>query len=1112
MGAPVELRFADFEVSPRSGELRRSGTKVKLQEQPFQILVLLLERRGEIVSREDIRQKLWTADTFVDFDNGLNIAIKKLRIALGDDADAPSYIETLPRRGYRFIAPVTSSHEPAAEARGLVGKKVSHYRVLEVIGGGGMGLVYKAEDLKLGRRVALKFLPEELATDFIALQRFDREARTASSLNHPHICTIYEVEEYEGQPFIVMELLEGETLRDRLAASAGALGLEEMLDIALQVTDGLGAAHERGIIHRDIKPANIFITNKGACKILDFGLAKLVEVPTVEEPGFSPADGEPDLKGRGFSRAVAAPSFEVSDLQPRPGLKAETNDKNDAFNGTPEGVPLQSWSSANSTLTRTGSAMGTAAYMSPEQVRGEKLDARTDIFSFGLVLYEMATSRRAFSGDTAANLHNAILTEAPVPVHELNSALPHKLEEVIDKSLQKDRERRYRSAAEMRADLNTVALDIEPAVALRTPVRRWKLLAAITLLIATAVGGAWYWRSRDTVRLTDQNTIVLAEFANSTGDPVFDGTLRQAMAIQLEQSPFFSVLSDSRVGETLKLMTRPANQRLTGDVAREVCLRNNAKALLSGSIAPVGEHYLLAVKAVNCQTGDSLASAEAEAESRNQVLKALAEIGNQLRRTLGESLASVEKFNQPLEEATTSSLEALQSFTEGRRIGAERGDAAAIPFTKRAVELDPSFAHAYASLGVSYCNLGQVSLGIQNIKKAYTLRDRVNQRERFYIDAQYYALVIGDLRKASQTYTLWIEAYPKDTGIPHNDLSVYLRVLGQWEKAAVEAQQAVHLMHNEYAYSNLAQSYMALNRLDQARAALDEARDHNVDSEILSFARYYLAFLQGDAGLMQQQLAWANGKAEVEDQLLSAQADTEMYRGHLVKGRELSLQAVNSASHAHFSEHSAKWRLEQAMAEVEVGYAAEARRAAAQALALSSGPSARIMAAIALARAGDAVRAGKLADNLDHEFPFDTMLQNYSLPTIRAAIELDKNDPRTAIETLRVAVPYDLADADFGGAFCPNLHPVYVRGLAYLKTGQGQQAAAEFQKILDHPGIGLNFVTAALAHLQLARAQAMMGDKAAARKSYQDFLTLWKDANPDIPIYRQAKAEYARLR
>ncbi len=453
MGAPAELRFADFEVNPRSGALRRNGSKVKLQDQPFQILVLLLERRGEIVSREDIRQKLWTSDTFVDFDNGLNIAVKKLRIALGDDADAPAYIETLPRRGYRFIAPVTRTQDPPAEANGLVGKKVSHYRVLEVIGGGGMGLVYKAEDLKLGRRVALKFLPEELATDSITLQRFDREARTASSLNHPHICTIYEVEEYEGQPFIVMELLEGETLRDRLAASEGALGLEEILDIALQVTDGLADAHERGIIHRDIKPANIFITNKGVCKILDFGLAKLVEAPTMEEPGFRPANGEPDLKGRGFSRAVAASSFEVSGLQPRPGLEPATNDKNDAFNGTPEGVPFQSPSSADATLTRTGSAMGTAGYMSPEQVRGEKLDARTDIFSFGLVLYEMATGQRAFSGETAAVVHEAIVNDTAITARELNPTLPAKLLTVIDKALEKDRERRYQSAAEMRADL-----------------------------------------------------------------------------------------------------------------------------------------------------------------------------------------------------------------------------------------------------------------------------------------------------------------------------------------------------------------------------------------------------------------------------------------------------------------------------------------------------------------------------------------------------------------------------------------------------------------------------------------------------------------------------------
>jgi serine/threonine protein kinase/tetratricopeptide (TPR) repeat protein len=1100
---PARVRFGDFALDLKTGELcpqvaeGGGDGRILLQEQPFRVLVMLVERDREIVTREEIKKKLWPNDTIVEFDHSINVIIGSLRRALGDSAEKPQYIETLARRGYRLMVPVewerAADDEPSngnaahvatqIASAGLIGKKVSHYRVLEVIGGGGMGLVYKAEDLKLGRSVALKFLPDELANDPVALQRFEREAQTASSLNHPNICTIYEVEEFEGQPFIVMELLEGETLRDHLAAVAASqkvLSVDELLSIAIPVAEGLHAAHSKDIIHRDIKPANIFLTTHGQVKILDFGLAKLSSSAT--------------------------------------GSDAEETQH-------PSVPTVPESSKKDETLTRTGSAMGTAGYMSPEQVRRDPLDARTDLFSFGLVLYEMATGQRAFTGETAAIVHDAIVNQSPVPVSELNSTLPPKLVAIIDRALEKDRAVRYQTAAEMRTDLQRLKRDLESghrsAVSSVAEKRRgrqliipdlpvavgWRWFAATALLITVAAGGWLYWRWHNTTKLTDKDTIVLADFTNRTSDPVFDDALNTALRVELEQTPFLYVLAPDKVRGTLRQMNHPENEKVTPEVAREVCLHTHSKAFVGGSIADSGNHYGIQLLAVDCPTGKTFASTELEAENRSQVVKMLGVAGGELRRKLGEPQASLLEFNKPLDEALSSSPEALQAFTQSRGLQREKGDTEALPFMRRAVELDPNFARAYAGLGNSYYNLGEAGMAIQNFKRAYALHDRATQRDRFYIDGSYYSLVTGELEKAIQTETSNIRAYPKDW-LGHNNLSAWLRLIGQWEKALVEARESVYLTPNEPGYYNLMLSYIVLNRLAEAQATLDEARAHNVDGESLRFTRYDLAFLQGNDGVMQEQMEWGRGKAGVEDQLLSAQADTEAYYGRLSKGREFSQQAVNSAKHANFMENAATWRLEQALVEAEIGNAGESRRATADTITLSSGRDAEVMSALALARVGEGVQANKLADRLDRDFPVDTMLQNYSLPTIRAAIELGRNNPRTAIDTLRVAVPYDLAPAPFDGQ---NLYPVYLRGLACLKAGQGQQAAAEFQKILDSPGLALNFVIGALAHLQLGRAQAMMGDTAAAHKSYQDFLTLWKDADPDIPIYKQAKAEYAKL-
>ena len=964
--------------------------------------------------------------------------------------------------------------------------------MLEIIGGGGMGLVYKAEDLKLGRRVALKFLPEELAGDPIALQRFEREARTASSLNHPNICTIYEVEEHEGQPFIVMELLEGETLRDRLASVAESgqkIPLDELLRIAIQGADGLEVAHEQGIIHRDVKPANIFLTRKGTAKILDFGLAKLaVEAPgpgAVEAPDFSPATSDERETG----------------LQPRLGLKPDIEEepirRAEARRLHPPATPA-----IEPTLTRTGMAMGTAGYMSPEQVRGEKLDARTDLFSFGLVLYEMATGQRAFTGNTAAILKDAILNHTPAPVRELNSTFPPRLEQFIHKALAKDREKRYQSAVEMRGDLESVKRPGQ-----RSSIgHRWKLLVPVPIVLAAIVAGTFYWRSHRIIQLSETDTLVVADFANSTGDPVFEGTLKQALAMQLEQSPFLKVLSEQQISTTLKLMNRPAGEHLTYSTALELCLRTNGRAVLEGSISSRGGHYPLEVRVRDCHTGDILASTNSEGENRNRVLSALGDIGTQLRKKLGEPLASMEKFNQPLEQATTSSLEALQAYTQGRAQHSQKGDAAAVPYYKLAVELDPDFAYAYAALGQSDFTLYEVSLALDNFKRAFALRDKVSQRERFYIDGVYYSLA-GDLEKTIQTYKDWSQAYPRDYQ-PHEDLSRRLRSAGRYEEAAAEARQALARTRDTVSvFSTLMLADLRLNRLDEAKAVFNEAQARKLDGPYLRTARYQVAFREGDKAGMREQLAAGKDKLGLEDILLFNQAGTEAYYGCFAKSREVTEQAVKSARLAGAPERAAIYETLQGMQEVEVGNTGLGRRRIADALAMSKGEYVEAKAALVLARAGNPASAQELADRLNGELPMETMEQNYSLPTIRAAIEIARNNPSKAIDALKVSIPYEL-----GGSSICCLMPVYMRGLANLQLGRGQEAAVEFRKILDHPGSVLNFLPGAPARLQLARAQVMSGDKAAARKSYQDFLTLWKDADPDIPIYQQAKAEYARLK
>jgi serine/threonine protein kinase/tetratricopeptide (TPR) repeat protein len=970
--------------------------------------------------------------------------------------------------------------------------KISHYRILEKLGAGGMGQVYLAEDMKLGRKVALKILSQEFTTNRDRLNRFEQEACAASALNHPNILTIHEVGEADGTHFIATEYIDGKTLRRHMAGSP--LEAREILDIAVQVAGALEEAHAAGIVHRDIKPDNVMIRRNGHVKVLDFGLAKLTESST----------------DRSSSDAEASTRVLVQ--------------------------------------TDAGVVMGTSHYMSPEQTRGKPVDGRSDIWSLGVVMYEMVAGRIPFEGETSTDVIVAITQKEAPPLARFAPNVPAELDWIITKALRKDKDERYQTIKELLTDLRRLkqklefeaelersvapdsvtrstisAAQVVPTISDRVPptaqtgaypssaeyivseIKRHKTGATlVAALFVIAVGAGVFLYFNRAQALTDKDTVLLADFVNTTGEGVFDGTLKQALAVQLGQSPFLNIFPEERVREALRFMGRSPDDRLTRDVAHEICERQGLKAMLTGSISSLGSHYVITLEAVNAHSGDSIAREQVEADSKEHVLTALGNAASALRGKLGESLSSIKKFEVPVEQATTSSLEALQAFATGNDERAKGNGEQAAAFYKRAIELDPNFAMAYARLAVYYGNQTQFDLAQQYVQKAYELRERVSERERLYISEKYFNYVTGEIDKGIETLQTWARLYPNDY-IPHNNLALNYVFYARYDDARREALEAVRLgPGNISARDNLIGSFLGLNRLDEAEQVAKEMATLFPDAPGTHFNRLYFAVLRGDQAQIDAEIPWARGKP-VEADLTDQLAGIAFSRGQVKKGEDLKRRAVELYKTQDRTENASQALIGLAANQASFGRCEEAKENVAAGLALNRGRVSLPSAALAFAVCKDSGRALAALDEAVKLYPKDTIVVSMMAPLVRAALERSQGNPTQALALLESVRTYDL------GLIC-GLGNNYLRGQSYLDQRSGDEAAAEFQKIIDHAGIEGFSPLHALAHLGLARAAALKGDAAGSRKEYQDFFAAWKNADVDLPVLLEARKEYEQFK
>jgi len=966
----------------------------------------------------------------------------------------------------------------------LSGKSVSHYRILELAGCGGMGVVYKALDKTLGRHVALKFLlnpagngQQLQSTNFnhsgCTLERFRDEARVCSQLDHPNICVVYEIDESEYGPFIAMQWLEGQTLDAEIGGTPLAAG--RVIEIGMQLADALATAHNASILHRDIKPANIFIVQRGFAKILDFGLAKLL--------------GDED---------------------------------------NPDG---------SGSVTGVAHAAGSGSYMAPEQLLGKRVDERSDVFSLGVVLYEMTTGRKAFRGDSLVSILSALLHDTPEQPTKICPSLPEALEKIILRAMAKEPAERYQSATELREALGRLKVELESKPKgwfgtglphLHRSGQALFIAVGSSLLICLVIASIMYrHRARvDKASSASQRLVVLADFDNKTGEPIFDETLKQGFRVVMEQSPYLNLLSDRSSARTLAYMGKPATQRVSGDVAREVCLRNMGSVILSGTISSLGSRYIIAVNASNCETGALIDSEQEQANTREEVLDRFNKIATAMRGKLGESLASIKEHDVPLRQVTTRSLEALRAFSLGMKAGLAGGDRAAIPLLQRAVDLDPSFAMANACLGNSYFGTGELGSANKYLSRAYALRNAVSAKEKLYIEAHYFG-DSGQIEKGIATFEMWQQAFPSDP-TTYVDLGVLYSLAGRQQQSLEQEMEALRRVPYDGAvYLNLATAQILLGKVDDAEATIKLAAARNVHRPVFSLLQYQLAFLKAQPEEMERQYQIALSQRQTEAWALAYRADTEAYYGRLANSRRFSRQAIDTARLQEERESVANYQAIEALHDAEFGQFPAARKEAG--LALHAGPDeiTQVLAALALAQAGDSTRARSITAALAAARPLDTFLNRYWIPTIHAAADIHDGNYQRALTELELTIPYESATPPTPTNVYP--YPIYLRGQAYLHLERGADAAREFKKIVEHCELAMNYPLASLAQLGLARAYRLQiassvrrtmkrqtpsssaDFRELSRSEYSKLLEIWNDPVQAESPQRQAVQELSSI-